>query len=169
MAARLILVLVYCGSCGNIQQCIQNQCSAIASRHVFLELYEGIFKTLGLSRFRNCLYMLWTTMFNFLWLFGPFWFWFIVGVAEMRWPACPTLCIVAVLQFIAQIWQLRNVHYVSVLYWRLCGIYHRYTIYKCVEKTCIKLPTQQLMLYMHNVHNILRCFDNWYLIFIRSI
>ena len=54
MAARFILVLVYCGSCGNIHQCIQNQCFAIALRHVFLELYEGhIFKTLGLSRFRT--------------------------------------------------------------------------------------------------------------------
>ena len=43
MAARLILVLCYCGSFGNIHQCIQNQCFAIALRHVFLELYEGAF------------------------------------------------------------------------------------------------------------------------------
>ena len=107
MTYRPILASVYCGTCGNIHACIQNQCSAIAlRRHVFLELYDDAF--LGLvfkTGFPHCLNMLWTTIFNFLWVLGPFWFWFIVGLPEMRWPACPTLCIADGLQFILQIWQ----------------------------------------------------------------
>ena len=107
MTYRPILALVYCRTCGNIHACIQNQCSAIAlRRHVFLELYDDAF--LGLvfkTGFPHCLNMLWTTIFNFLWVLGPFWFWFIVGLPEMRWPACPTLCIADGLQFILQIWQ----------------------------------------------------------------
>ena len=82
--------------CGNIHECIQNQCSAIALRHVFLERYDDTFLRPSDMSVDDNLLLSMTAL-------SSFWFWFIVGVAEMRWPACPTLCIAAISKFMAQI------------------------------------------------------------------